>query len=210
MEKQLSILIADDHDTIASGLKYELQTESLKHFICAAASITDALDFCRLVSFDLAIIDISFKTDDHKDGIVLAKVIKAKYPSIKIIVYSSYTERLILMDQLMKIGVEAIASKTDGNKAIKDAILHLSEDNVPFYSPLVLNSVRSSKLKKDIYISKRERDVIVLLRQHKSYREIALELGISKNTVDFHAKNLYSKFNVHKMTELLEKVEDYL
>jgi DNA-binding NarL/FixJ family response regulator len=210
MKKHLSILIVDDHDTIASGLKFELQNTDFISVISIAENAEDAVEYCNIISFDLGIIDISFKNETNTDGIGLAKILKKKFPHMQLIIYSSYAERIPFINRLKDIQVEAIVSKVDGNKSIKEAINNLMEKKIPYYSPLVAECIKNENSKGKNYISNRERDVILLLQQHLTYKEIAKQLGISKNTVDFHAKNLYSKFGVHKVSELLEKVKDFL
>ena len=210
MNKKLSILIVDDHDTIVSGLKYELQEKYKTVELSVADNILDGLKLCEIKIFDIAIIDVSFKNDINSDGIDLVRMMKQKYPQIRLISYTSYAGKIHYINQLKKLKVDAIASKTDGNFAVKSAIDELLLNNTPFYSPEVINAINIAKRETDIHISKRERDVIVLLKQHLSFKEIADKLCISKNTVDFHAKNLYSKFGVHKASELLAKVGEYL
>jgi len=210
MNKKISILIVDDHDTIVSGLKYELQEKYKNIELCSADNILDALRLCKIKTFDIAIIDVSFKNDTNSDGIDLVRLMKQKYPKVKLISYSSYVDKIHYITQLNKLKVDAIWSKTDGNLAVKSAIDELLLNNTPLYSTEVINAIKRSEKKNEIHISKRERDVIKLLRQHLTFKEIAEKLCISKNTVDFHTKNLYSKFDVHKASELLAKVGEYL
>lgn len=208
--KTASLLIVDDHDTIVSGLKYELSQKIEISNICAAPNSEEAIHLVKTIHFDLAIIDISFKNGSNKDGIALAQSFKLQFPDVRIIMYSSYADKGHYIHQLKEIGVDAIVSKDDGNFALKTAITKILEKQIPYYSQSVEESILNSRVQKAIYISKREKDVIELLQQHLTYKQIATQLGISKNTVDFHAKNLYSKFGVHKVSELLEKVKVYL
>lgn len=209
MKEYLSILIVDDHDTIVSGLKYELKEKFEKLELSVANNIDAAMLLFKRMSFDIAIIDVSFKSEINSDGIDLVAIVKQKYPKIKIISYTSYADKIQYINQLQKLKVEGIVSKLDGNNAIKSAIDQLLLNQTPFYSYGVIQALRKSKTKNEIHISKRERDVIKLLRQHLTFKEIAVKLNVSKNTIDFHAKNLYAKFEVHKASELLEKVGEY-
>lgn len=209
MKKNPSVIIVDDHDTIVSGLKYELK-ETFKEFeFTGITAIHDALLLFKKKSFDIAIVDISFKSEVNSDGINLVAIIKQKYPETKIISYTSYADKIQYVSLLQELNVEGIVSKFDGNNAIKSAVEQLLLNQTPFYSSGVLQTLKISKAKNEIHISKRERDFIKLLRQHFTFKEIANKLGVSKNTVDFHAKNLYAKFEVHKASELLEKVGEY-
>lgn len=210
MDNNLSILIVDDHDTVVSGLKYELKEKFDNATIIAAYNIADAIKYCDITTFNIAIIDVSFKDLDNSDGIDLARTIKQKHPQIKVISYTGYAQQIKYIHQLQQVHVDAIVSKIDGNSELKLAIDALLLKNIPFYSSEVIQALQKQKIKNEIHISKRERDVIELLKQHLTYKEIANKLCISKNTVDFHAKNLYSKFEVHKAVELLEKVDQYL
>lgn len=210
MNDNLSILIVDDHDTVVSGLKFELKEKFKNATIIAASNIADAIKYCDISTFDMAIIDVSFKDVANSDGIDLARIIKQKHPQIKVISYTGYAQQIKYIHLLQQENVDAIVSKIDGNSSLKLAIDELLLKNTPFYSPEVIQALQKQNVKNEIHISKREKDVIKLLQQHLSYKEIADTLCISKNTVDSHAKNLYSKFEVHKASELLEKVSEYL
>lgn len=213
MKSNLSILIVDDHDTIVSGLKYELN-EKFENINLSVADNTDkAFSLCTKNNYDIAIIDVSFKNEQNSDGICLVTKLKQSYPNIKLICYTSFADRIKYINLLIEAGVDAIISKVDGNFYIKYAINELlNNGNSPFYSKEVLNVIEQSdkKNKTQIHISSREKEIIVLLRQHLKYKQIADRLCLSKNTIDSHAKNLYIKFNVHKVSELLDKTKDHL
>ena len=210
MNTNISILIVDDHDTIVSGLKFEL----LNHFkhvdFSVAQNTIEALEFCKIKAFEIAIVDISFVDETNADGLDLVSLLKEQYSPTKVISYSGYVDRIQYINQLKKVEADAIVSKLDGNMAIKAAIEQLLQGQIPYYSLRVVQAINTSNTKKNIHISKREKDVVRLLQKHLTYKEIAEHLGISKNTVDFHAKNLYSKLGVRKASELLEKVVEYL
>lgn len=212
-DKSFSILAVDDHDTILSGLKYEL-TEYLPGCkILTTEKIKKAIDIILKQNIRIAIIDISFKNENNIDGIELCKKIKVLKPTTMIICYTNYAERLNYIKLLQVIKVEAIVSKFDGNFAIKHAVSELLAGRYPFYSKEVFNIIQTPEnnfLRRNIKITEREKEVLLLIHKHMKYRDIAEILNISKNTVDSHAKNLYKKFKVKIKSELIEVTNDIL
>ena len=211
MKLNLSILIVDDHDTIVSGLKYELSEKFKGVSLSVAEETSTAIDLCKSNKYDIAIIDVSFKNESNSDGIDLVKTLKQDYPQIKLISYTSFADRIEYIELLKFAKVDALVSKIDGNFAIKVAIDELLNTNIPFYSKEVVNAIQQNKKRKEkqIKISGREKEVLLQLREHLTFKEIADKLCKSKSTIDSHAKSLYSKFNAHSRSELLEKTKAY-
>lgn len=210
--RTLSILIVDDHDTIISGLKYELSEKFKNVNIKVSENIKDAIAILNEHFFDIAIIDISFKDSNNYDGIELIKKIREEKPEIKLISYSAYVVKLHYLKQLQKLKVEAIVSKTDGNYSIKYAINEILLGKT-FLSAEVHKATENEKKehnKLKIKVTKRELDILKLIHKHLSYKEISFKLLKSQSTIDTHAKNLFKKFNVHTKSELIEKTKKYI
>lgn len=208
----LSILLVDDHDTIISGLKYELNEKFVNVKLTVAENVQDAIDIVLTNDFDIAIIDISFRNEDNIDGIDLCRKIRIVKPKIKLISYSTYVTKIHYFKQLKEIGVEAIVSKTDGNFAIKHTIDEILLGHIPFFSKEV-NRMRTKNYSGSVQvkISPREKELLNNIHQnpHHTYKEIADKLHKSQSTIDTHAKNLFKKFKVHSKSELIVKTKGY-
>ncbi len=210
---RLSVLIVDDHDTIISGLRYELKEKYENAQISIAENMQDAINNIMTNDFDIAIVDISFRDEDNSDGIELCRKARIAKPKIKLISYSTYVIKMHYLKQLQEIGVEAIVSKTDGNFAVKHAIDEILLGNIPFLSYEVNNVLIQNKIRKNkdlIKISPREKDLLKLIHQYPylTYKELADKLSKSQSTIDTHAKNLFKKFKVHSKSELIEKTRN--
>ncbi len=213
MENQLSFLLADDHDTILSGLKYELKDKFTNPKITTTENPQKALEATRNIFFDFAIIDISFRNQLNTDGIELCRKIRIIQPKIKLISYTSYADSTHYINQLQKIGVEAIVSKNDGNFALIFAISEILLGNIPahsreVYATIVKNEER--KKQNNFLLSPREKEILILIHKYLSYPQIAEKLSVSINTVTSHAKNLHCKCKVRKKQELIEKTKNII
>ena len=213
MQNKLNILLVDDHDTIISGIKFELKEKFPNSEITVAETTKDAMNIVRIADFDIAIIDISFRNEKNSDGVELCKKIKILKPKIKLISYTSYASRTHYINELQKIKVEAVVSKNDGNFALKHAINEILSNNIPFYSREVLDSIlknKERKSKNNFGFTKREKEVLQLIHRYLTYPQIAKKLSVSINTVTTHAKNLHAKCKVKKKHELIEKTTDFI
>ena len=208
MQNNIKILLADDHDTIISGLKYELSEKFVNIDIRAVKNTKKALEIARITDFDIAIIDISFKNEDNFNGIELCRKIKIIKPEIKLISYTGYATCTHYLNQLLEIGVDAIISKNDGNFFIKNTIERIISGEMPAHSPDVITALKKNierKEKNKFSFTPREKEILKLIHKHYSYPGIAKELSLSINTVKTHAKNLHIKCGVSNKLDLIDK-----
>ncbi len=211
--KSLSILIVEDHDTIVSGLKYELKEKFAEIEISVAECPEKAIEIIRNKSFDIAIVDISFKNDDKTDGIELSRKIKIIKPEIKIIIYTSYADNRGYLKKLHEIDIDAIVSKNDGNFAIKYSIQKILEGKSQPHSSEVFDTlakIEELTQKNKHILTPSEKEVLLLIHKNLTYKQIANKLCRSRNTIDSHCKNLFSKFGVNKKHLLIQKTKDIL
>ena len=213
IEKNILILIVDNHDTIISGIKYELEQIYSTINIRSACNFSEAIEKCKINKFDIVIIEISKEEGNCTDGINFIKEINHIQAKTSIIIYTAYTIKHHFLNSLINLNVDAIVSKDDGNHFLKFAISEMLKGKRKLYSNEIcklLNLEKQNNNNSNIKLTKREVEILNLLHQHFSYKEIADKLFLSKNTIDSHSKNLFKKYNVHKRSELIDKTRSLI
>jgi DNA-binding NarL/FixJ family response regulator len=203
--KNIRILIADDHQMFIDGLKALLKREKNFQIIGEVSSGGQAIEFIGKTQPDLLITDISMP---GMSGVELTRWVKQNYPDIKVLVLTMYNDREIVNEILMS-EAEGYILKNTGKQELISAINRIN-DNSTYYSTEVLN-IMMTRLKKQKTIEKntalltpREIEIVKLIMEELSSEEIADKLFISKRTVDTHRKNIIAKTNTRTIVGLLK------
>jgi DNA-binding NarL/FixJ family response regulator len=207
--KTLRILIADDHDLMRRGLKALLQSRP-GWTICAEAHTgREAVTKAEEVKPDIVILDI---TMPELNGVEAARRILKASPSTEILVLSVHYSDQLIRD-ILDAGVRGYIVKSDSDRDLVVAVEALS-NHKPFFTPrateLILNRFNKSgastseirPLVRD-RLTSREREIVQLLSEGKSSKEVASVLSISVKTADTHRANIMRKLEIHSVSELV-------
>lgn len=203
--KEIKIVIADDHDVIIDGLIALLNPEEDLTVSGRANNGEQLLEVISNKPVDLILLDIDMP---KMNGAEAAKKIREKYPSIKILVLTMYNSPDFIA-QLMKCGVNGYILKNTRRKDLVNAVREVMKGGF-FYSPEVAHSVmdglRSGPEKKNgaIELTKREKEIIRLISEELTSREIGSQLYISHHTVERHRKNIIAKLGVKNVAGLVK------
>jgi len=200
----IKIIIADDHKIVREGLSALLSSVEEIEIIEEAPNGLILLHQLKTLQPDLILLDIGMPV---MDGIEAAAKIKVEFPKVKILVLTTYVEQAKIK-KMLKIGVHGYLLKDSGKSGLLNAIKTITEGQNYYdqrVTDVVMNSYRPKKTTtpKSIVLTKREKEIALLITQGKSTKEIALELFISPFTVDTHRKNIFSKLGVNKVASLI-------
>lgn len=194
------IFIVDDHYMIIEGIRSLLQNEKEFEWMGHAMNATSCMGFLQLHKPNIILLDINLP---DINGIDLCKEIKAKYPKIQIIGLSSFNQQSYI-NKLMESGASGYVLKNATREELIDAIetvmegeKYLSEE-----AALIIKKNEGSKIP---IITRREKEVLLLISEGLTNNEIATKLFISSTTVDTHRKNLLSKFEAKNTATLIKK-----
>jgi DNA-binding NarL/FixJ family response regulator len=202
---KINILIADDHSIVRDGLKVVLskKTDIIKE-IFEAENSEELFKIADNKKIDIFIIDLEMP---YLNGLKLSKIISQKYPQSSIIIFSTHSNKK-LIEKAISIGVKGYLLKEDSTDNIVSAVKEVSKGNT-FYSQKIANivfeSFLASKNSKEVekkQLSDREVEILKLIVEGLSKKEIADKLNISVNTVNIHRKNIMGKLNIHNAVEL--------
>jgi DNA-binding NarL/FixJ family response regulator len=198
----VKILLVDDHQVFSTSLKMVLETNN--YDVDIATEVNIAIKFLKANSYDLLISDIEMPEINGVDFIKIINQSKNEIKSIpKVIVLTSYN-KLPLFKKLYTLGIDGFLSKNTSQFELLKAITQVLA-NQKYYETSIYNSYLKSNLNnQSIEFTDRELDVLKLILEEKTTSEIALQLQISKYTVEGHRKNLLQKTNSKNVVGLIK------
>ena len=206
------ILVIDDHPVTLKGIIEVIRDRYHDVEIFHTHKSKTGMNQLIRGKYDVLITDVSMP---GIDGFDLASLAKKYNPSIKILIYSQYSE-IWIIKKMLKKGVHAIVSKVNSEDDLKKAIKALDEDSTYFCKIVkesLLNSFSNTVDKPtnafDIKITPREKEILQLIIEEKTTHQIAELLYISFNTVETYRKNLILKLNVKNTAGLVRKALEF-
>jgi DNA-binding NarL/FixJ family response regulator len=199
------ILIADDHKLMREGLRTLIEKQAELEVIAEAGDGRDAVRLTRELEPDVVIMDIAMPV---LNGIEATHQIVGEFEKTKVIVLSMHADKRFVTKAL-KIGVSAYLLKDSAFKDLLQAIREV-ENNKIFLSPritdIVINDYIHSSVSNDATVlyklSGREREVLQLIAEGKTTKEISLRLFVSTKTIESHRKKIMDKLDIHNVAEL--------
>ena len=199
-EREIRILLVDDHDLVLQGLKriVECSLPEIKN-VCTASSGQEALLLIASQRFNLFVLDMELPDISGMDIIVR---IREKDPQARIIVNTMH-EEIWFIKNLIQCSVDGILFKSidSTKKAIRRVL-----DGETYYCPYA-EHVRAQMKRSDEGrregLTLRELDVLKRISEGKNTQEIAQELCVSTNTVDTHRRHLMDKLDARNVADLI-------
>ena len=201
MSKKYKMVVVDDHPIVISGISGLLSDLENIEIIEKMQSGVALLDYIESNKVDLVLMDIFLPVIT---GIDLCKAIKQKYPQVIVIGMSSQSERSLVM-QFIQNGGNGYILKSASFEEFKNCINQAIEGEIVFSDEV--KTIVSQPLSEDLdtipSLSRREKDIAVLLSKGKQTQEIADELFLSFLTVQTHRRNILQKYKTKNVAELI-------
>lgn len=194
----IKVFIVDDHYMIIEGIRSLLQYQKGIEWLGHAMTATSCLAFLDQQQPDVILMDISL-TD--MSGIDLCKEVKSKYPNIQIIGLSSFNQQSFIQ-KMLENGASGYLLKNATQEELVYAIKAVEEGEI-FLSDEAELTVQKNKNSNIPIVTRREKEVLLLIADGLTNNEIASKLFISITTVDTHRKNLLAKFEVKNTASLI-------
>lgn len=197
----MHITLADDHTIVLDGLELLLSTFDFVDKVTKALNENELYQHIEQQQPDLILLDIMFGKTDGKE---LCKKIKKEYPEIKIIALTSYSDISTVKTAILA-GFDGYLLKSEDRQTMIDAIQSVYQGE-QYFSPQVKNVFFQQSISKNkTALTKREEEILKLIVDEKTTKEIAEELFISEKTVENHRTNLMLKLDVKNMAGLVKK-----
>lgn len=199
--QRVRLLLADDHVIVRQGLKSLLEHEGFE-VVGEAANGLDAVKMCEAMGPDIAVLDVSMPV---LNGMEATRQIRKERPKTKIILLTMYAvDRFIL--QGLRAGASAYVLKSKDAQGLLDAIKAVRRGEV-YLSPGVSGAVVDAFLTRTELpsdrLSNRERQVLQLIAEGKSTKQIGEILCISAKTVESHRANTMEKLQIFNVPGLV-------
>jgi DNA-binding NarL/FixJ family response regulator len=206
-EKKIRVLLAEDHILVRQGFRRILEDDPGISVVGEARTGLEAIDRCKEVKPDVVVMDLSMPELGGLEA--TAEILKAD-PQTKILILSMYSNEAYVR-KAFELGAKGYILKNAIEVDLTRAVMALAEGQAyfsPGVSHIVLESMKAGTFQgtsQDPYekLTLREKEVLQLIAQGKSNKEIATLLNISVNTVAVHRAHVMETLNLHRTAELV-------
>jgi DNA-binding NarL/FixJ family response regulator len=200
--ESLRLLVADDHEVVRGGVKWLLETQPGWQVMAEASNGREAVAMAKRLKPDVAVLDIGMPS---LNGLEAARQMLKNDPHLKIVILTLHDSDNLIRE-VLKVGARGYVSKTD---AIRDLVTAINavRSGVTFFTAKVANVVLEGYLDKGGATNgrptPRQREIIQLLAEGQSNKEIAVTLGLSVKTAETHRANIMRRLNCHSISDLV-------
>jgi DNA-binding NarL/FixJ family response regulator len=195
------VMLADDHEMVRQGLRVLLEREGFE-VVAEAPDGREAMKLCEIHRPEVAILDLAMPL---LNGVDAAREIIKTNPRIKVVLLTMHTEDHLILESL-RAGVTGYVLKTKASGELVQALRAVCRGEM-FLTQSISRTIVQAFLQKDDLpekpISDRERQVLQLVAEGKTTKEIAALLGISVKTAESHRSNMMEKLDIHDTAGLV-------
>lgn len=204
---KMKILVVDDHGVVRKGLRFLLDRQPEMEVVGEASDGREAVQLCEELSPHVVIMDVAMP---QLNGIDATSQIVKKNPKIGIIMLSMHADESYLV-RALSAGAKGYLLKDSAEVDLVRAVQVVAQGR-PFFSPRIAQSLLDDYVRtlqdrglQDSYelLTDREREVLQLLAEGKSNKEVASILDLSTYTIETHRTNLMHKLNLHNTAEIV-------
>jgi DNA-binding NarL/FixJ family response regulator len=204
--KSVRILIADDHEVVRKGIAAQISQHPGWQVIAEATNGRDAVELALRLTPELIVLDFSMP---ELNGLAAARRILAGLPGARILILTVHDSEQVVRE-VLAAGAQGYVLKSDAGQTLL-AALEALRDGRTFFTPKVGKMVLDGYLRNPAAadsppawaLSAREREIVQLLAEGKSNKEVATALGISVKTAETHRSNIMRKSGFASLADLV-------
>jgi len=222
LKEQISIALVDDHEIVRDGMKYLLEEEDNLTVVGEGSNGIEAIEIVRQKQPDILIIDVRMP---EMNGIEAVKIINKTPTKTKSIVLSMHDSEEYILKSIEAKAMGYLLKDASKQEILK--AIYTVHNNEKYFSGDISNIIVNNLLKKtnpkatqdssqneiarknDFNLTKKEIEILRLVLNGKTNKEISEKLSKSKRTIETHRFNLMKKMNVKNLIELSEKARRY-
>ena len=196
------ILLADDHTIVRQGLKLILSSQADFEVVGEAANGREVMELAAKLHPDIVLMDVAMP---EVNGIEATRQLTAAHPRLRILVLSMHKEA-VYVREILKAGARGYLLKDVIDTELLNAIRSVARGDgyiSPAVSGALLSDYRQNVTDPADLLTKREREVLQLIAEGKTNKEVATKLNLSVYTVDSHRAKIMEKLNLHSTGELV-------
>lgn len=199
--RNMKLVLADDHFLVLDGLELLLSTFDFVENTKGVLNYPELKEVLALDSYDVLLLDIHFGKFDGRTVLV---EIKKEYPNLKAIALTSYSD-MATIKSAINVGFDGYLLKTDGRNEIEKALKAVMLGEKYFSSQTQQTFFENQTTNNNVDLTQREKEVLQLIVQEKTTKEIASALFISEKTVETHKGNLMLKLEARNIAGIVRK-----
>jgi DNA-binding NarL/FixJ family response regulator len=210
--KKLKLFLVDDHQILLDGIRSLLRDEEGLEIIGEATRCSAALETFEKNLPDIVITDIQMP---EMSGIEFTRIIRKKYPQIKVLALSMSGEEGEIAE-MVEAGISGYVIKNTGKQELRNALLKISEGGMFFSDEItqrltaaMRNRKERGEEEREAHLTPREKEIIKLIAKEYSNKKIADTLFISERTVETHRKNIFRKTNTKSVLGLVKWAQEH-
>jgi two-component system, NarL family, response regulator NreC len=205
--KKIRVLIADDHGVVRRGLRLQLEQHDDFEVVGEASDGREAITMLDKLAPDIIIMDIAMP---NLNGIQATAQIVKKNPQVGIIVLSMHSDETYLT-RTLAAGAKGYLLKDNAEVDLERAVRVVAQGK-PYFSPAIANTLLEDYMRQmqqrglqDSYdlLTEREKEILQLLAEGKTNKDVAQLLNLSPNTVETHRTRLMQKLDLHSTAEIV-------
>jgi two-component system response regulator NreC len=202
---KIRVLLVDDHTIVRSGVRMLLEAEWDIEVVGEALDGNEALALTETLRPDVILMDIAMP---EMDGLEATRQIKARWPAVKVLILTIHRTDDYFFEML-KVGASGYVLKAAETHELINAVRVVSQGEVFLYPTMARRLVqdyleREANSGSESSLSPRENEILQLLAEGYSNKEIAEKLVVSSSTVHTHRSNLMTKLGLNSRRELIQ------
>jgi DNA-binding NarL/FixJ family response regulator len=207
----VKILIVDDHPVVREGLAARLEKQPDLEVCGQTGDFAEALQLAADLDIDVAVIDLSLKSGH---GLELIKRIKARKPSVRVLVWSMHPDSLYA-ERALHAGALGYVNKENATEQIVDAIRRIQEGKVYLSEPMAERILSHATTDAMVIsplesLSDRELETFELVGQGLDTAQIAVKMCLSPKTVETYRARIKEKLQLRKGSELMQRAVQWV
>ncbi len=202
MREKIRILLADDHAVVRQGFKMILAAQPDMEIVGEAGNGREALDLAGQLQPDVIVMDVAMP---ELNGIEATRRVADLSPRSRVLALSMHKDS-VYVREILRAGARGYLLKDSISSDLLAAVRAIARGEgylIPGVSDAVLNDYRRHVTDPIDLLSSREREVLQMIAEGKTNKEIATVLNLSVYTVDAHRGRIMEKLNVHSVTDLV-------
>ncbi|HBS86875.1 MAG: hypothetical protein A2W91_12655 [Bacteroidetes bacterium GWF2_38_335] len=208
--RKIRVILVDDHQVVRDGLKISLLNADNIEVVGEASSGEKLISLLETITADVVILDISLP---EKSGIEVAEILKQKYPELKVIIFTAHTNEQFIFESI-RAGAKGFMTKEASNQEIINSINDVF-DGKNFLSGTISNTLLIDYIEKEKdpggraaqkieALTQRELEILTMIVEGNSNKDIADKLFISVRTVETHRTNIMHKLEMNSIIDLVK------